>query len=302
VNAKRTLRKILFLAMWLAIGSGMLVLFIAAIGKQKKDTCKDYKIEIKGVRSANFFLDEAAIVKLLKGSLKGNIKGQQKSNFDLQEMESVLHKNVWIKEAQLYFDNQAVLHVTVEEREPVARVFTTEGKSFYIDREDKVMPLSDKVFVKVPVFTGFPDKKITKADSTLIHHINQTAQYISANSFWSSQIAQADIVGDCGANCWEFEMVPVVGNHVIRFGNGENIQDKFNRLFAFYQQVLSRSSMDKYKTIDVRYAGQVIGGKSNNPKVDSVLLRKNVEKLLQQANEMVRMDTIQNNLKTTYHE
>jgi cell division protein FtsQ len=250
--------------MWMAIGSGMLMLFIAAIGKQKKDTCKDYKIEIKGVRSANFFLDEAAITKLLKGFLHGNIKGQPKSNFDLQEMESLLQKNVWIKEAQLYFDNQAVLHVMVEEREPVARVFTADGRSFFVDKEERIMPLSDKVFVKVPVFTGFPDKKITsKADSTLLHDISQAAQYISSNSFWSSQVAQVDIVNDCGPNCWQFEITPVVGNHVIRFGNGENIQDKFNRLFTFYQQVLSRASIDKYKTIDVRFEGQIIGGKSD---------------------------------------
>jgi cell division protein FtsQ len=85
-------------------------------------------------------------------------------------------------------------------------------------------------------------------------------------------------------------MTPVVGNHIIRFGDGENVSGKFNRLFTFYQQVLSRTSIDKYKTIDVRFSGQVIGGKSLNPKVDSVQLRKNVERLLEEANEMNKMD------------
>ena len=32
------------------IGGGMLTLLIAAIGKQKRDHCKDYTISIKGVQ------------------------------------------------------------------------------------------------------------------------------------------------------------------------------------------------------------------------------------------------------------
>jgi cell division protein FtsQ len=287
VNAKRTIRKILFVALWLAIGSGMLTLLIAAVSKQKRDSCKDYTITIKGDQSANVFLDKGAITKLLKEGARGSIKGQSKMSFDLQQMETLLENNVWIKDAQLYFDNQAVLHVTIEEREPVARVFTIEGRSFYIDKDEKLMPLSDKVFTRVPVFTDFPDrKKLTKEDSALVHGINITAQYISSHPFWTSQIAQTDIVTECGAGCWEFEMTPVVGNHIIRFGSADDIDGKFNRLLSFYQQVLSRTGLDKYKTVDVRFGGQVVGGKSVNPKIDSVLLRKSVERFMQQASEM----------------
>ena len=81
-------------------------------------------------------------------------------------------------------------------------------------------------------------------------------------------------------------MIPVVGNHIVKLGNGQNITQKFNRLFIFYKEVMSRTGFNKYKTIDVRYAGQVIGGKSENPKVDSVLLRKSVEKMLDQIKIM----------------
>lgn len=311
MNAKGTIKKFLFFAMWVAIISGMCVLFIAAMSRQKRDICKDYTIEIKGERSANFFLDKAGITRLLKTSAHGAIKGQSKADINLQKMEDLLEDNVWIKEAQLYFDNQAVLHVIVEEREPVARVFTGKGRSFYVDKEEHTMPLSDKIFIKPPVFTGFPDKKLTaKVDSILLHEISAVAQYITGNPFWSAQVAQIDIISDCGTGCWQFEMIPVVGNHVIKFGNGDNVADKFDRLFTFYQQVLGRTSIDKYKTIDVRFDGQVVGSKSTNPKVDSVQLRKNVERLLDEANEMnkvditetmpvVTRDTIANRTQTT---
>jgi len=273
--------------MWVVIGGGMLTLLIAAMGKQKKNTCKDFSITIKGGKSDDLFLGKSDIIKLLKAATKGGIKGQQKSSFNLLKMENLLEENVWVKDAQLYFDNKDVLHVTVKERVPIARIFTIGGKSFYIDDEEQTMQLSDRRCAKVPVFTGFPDKKMRKEkDSLLLHEVKITAEFINSDSFWTSQVAQIDMAPSEADGTWEFDMVPVVGNHIVNLGNGENIEKKFNRLFIFYKQVLSRTGFDKYKAIDVRFTGQVVGRKSENPKVDSIRLRKSVENLLQQIKKM----------------
>jgi cell division protein FtsQ len=280
VNTRKAIRKILFVALWVAIGGGMLTLLIAAIGKQKKDHCKDYTISIKGVAN-NFFVDQKDVVKLLKTAAKGDVKGQKKSSLNLQQMEQLLEKNVWIKDAELYFDNQEVLHVSVREREPVARIFTVTGKSYYIDQEEKRMPLSDKLSAKVPVFTGFPEKVLGKRDSALLHDVKNTATFILNDPFWMAQVAQIDITADRN-----FEMVPVVGNHTVILGSGENIEQKFHRLFIFYKDVLSKTGFDKYKAINVQYTGQVVGVKDNGGKNDTAQLRLNVEKLLRQAREM----------------
>ena len=287
MNTKKAIRKILFVAMWVVIGGAMLTLLIAAMGKQKKNTCKDYSISIKGGQGDDLFLGKSDIIKLLKAASKGNIKGQKKASFNLLQMENLLEENVWVKDAQLYFDNKDVLHVAVKEREPIARIFTIGGKSFYIDEEEQAMQLSDKRSARVPVFTGFPDNKIRKdKDSLLLHDVKLTAAFINSNPFWASQVAQIDMAPSEADGSWEFDMVPVIGNHVVNLGNGAGIEQKFNRLFIFYQQVLSRTGFDKYKSIDVRYAGQVVGRKSDNPKVDSVRLRKSVENLLQQIKKM----------------
>jgi cell division protein FtsQ len=266
--------------MWVAIGGGMLTLLIAAIGKQKRDQCKDYRIRIKGVQK-NFFVDQKDVVKLLKAAAKGEVKGQKKSALNLQKMEKLIENNVWIKDAELYFDNQEVLHVSVTEREPVARVFTVAGKSYYIDKEEKRMPLSDKMSARVPVFTGFPEKVLGKRDSILLHNVKDAATFILNDPFWMSQVAQVDITQERN-----FEMVPVVGNHTVILGDGENIERKFHRLFIFYKDVLSKTGFDKYKAINVQYAGQVVGIKNNGTKKDTAQLRLNVEKLLRQARDM----------------
>ena len=273
--------------MWLVIGGGMLVLLIAAMGKQKKNTCTGYSIIIKDGSDEKYFLSEIDIMQLLKTAVKGDIKGQSKSNFNLRQMENLLEENAWIKDAQLYFDNKDVLHVVVAEREPVARIFTARGKSFYIDEDENGIPLSQNLSTDVPVFTGVPDREDRrKKDSLLLREIRNTAKFISSQPFWRAQVAQVHLVRSDVNSDWEFEMVPVIGNHIIKLGNGYKIEEKFNRLFIFYKEVLSRTGFDKYKTVDVRFAGQVIGSKSENPKVDSIQLRKNVEELLQQINKV----------------
>ena len=281
MNAKGTIRKIFFISFWAIIGGGMITLLAAAMRKQKNNRCRDYSIIIKGNQD-KFFADKKDIQGLLTTATDGKIKGQLLSSFNLQQLEQLLENNTWIDEAELYFDNRDVLHVKVTEREPLARIFTTTGNSYYIDKTTKKIPLSDKKSARVPVFTGFPEKKtLTKNDSLLLNDVKATAEFISSNPFWMAQVAQIDITADRN-----FEMIPVVGNHLVRLGSGEKIAEKFNRLMVFYKEVLSKTGFDKYKVIDVQYAGQVVGVKgTGNSKVDSVQLRLNVEKLLKQAKQ-----------------
>jgi len=275
LKARTTIRKIIFVAVWLCIGGGMLTLLLAAISKKNRGQCRDYAITIKGVQN-NFFIDKKDVEQLLMKAVKGDIKGQQVSSFKLHELEKMLEDNTWIDEAELYFDNQDILHVTVMEKEPVARLFTTAGSSFYIDSAGLKMPLSDKLSARVPVFTGFPDKKkLTAADSVLLKEVKGLANFIIQQPFWMAKLAQIDKTADRN-----FKMVPVVGNHLVKLGNGENLPQKFNRLMIFYKQVLSKTGFDKYKVIDVQYKGQVVASRyAGDAKIDSVQLRKNVEKL-----------------------
>lgn len=276
------------MGVWLCIGGGMLTLLLAAISSKKKGICGDYIIRLNGPGS-HFFISEQEVADLLKQSCRCNLKGQPVESFNLHEMEEMLKKNTWISGAELFFDNRNILHVNVTEKEPVARIFTTDGQSFYIDNSGNKMPLSEKLSAKVPVFTGFPGrKKMTAADSMLLDGLRYTALYIRSDSFWMAQVAQVDISPD-----GNLEMIPVVGNHLVKLGPAENIPAKFRRLMIFYQQVLSKTGMEKYKVINVQYRGQVVVSRyAGDPKVDSLQLRKNVEKLLKQSFEAASDTTV----------
>jgi len=293
MNAKGAVKKVLFVSMWLIIATGMVILLAAAVRKQKNNHCKDYSITIKGTQN-NFFINEKDVQQLIMGGTNGTIKGQPLSSFNLHQLEQLLEDNTWINDAELYFDNRDVLHITVKEREPIARIFTTIGSSFYIDSMGKQMPLSERMSARVPVFTGFPSKNIaSKNDKKLLDEVRLTAKFIFNDPFWMAQVAQIDITPVPSTSSeWNFEMTPVVGNHTVKLGDGENIDEKFHRLMVFYKQILSKAGFDKYKVIDVQYAGQVVASKqTGNAKVDIKQLQKNVEKLLQEATEY-NTDTI----------
>jgi cell division protein FtsQ len=103
-----------------------------------------------------------------------------------------------------------------------------------------------------------------------------------------SQVAQVHITPERN-----FEISPVVGNHLVKLGDGKNMEKKFIRLMAFYRQVMAKTGFDAYSTVDVQYNGQVVAtkkGKGNN-KVDTVLLKKNIEKLVKEVQQM-SSDTI----------
>lgn len=281
MNAKGIIKKFLFITMWIAIGGGMLVLLIAAMGQQRREHCRDYEIVIRGGGPA-LFLNEKDIEAMLTAAAVGKVRGQKKSTLNLLQIEAQLEKNKWIRDAELYFDSQDILHVSIREREPLARVFTGSGKSFYIDEEETRIPLSARVSARVPVFTGFPEKILSRRDSLLVSQVRSIAAFVQRSKFWMAQVAQIDITPDRN-----FEMVPVVGNHLVQLGDGENFVAKFHRLFVFYSNVLSQVGFEKYRMVNVQYAGQVIGVRNEGEaRVDTAQLRLNVEKLLREAREL----------------
>jgi len=286
---KINIRRILSLTLWCSLGAGVLVLLVAAIGYRNSKTCKGYKIEISGP-SGTLFIDQRQILDLLATAGAGKLQNKPTASFDLRRMESVLEKNVWIKDAELFFDNNGTLRVNVTEREPVARIFTVDGNSFYIDSSGAQLPLSDKLTTRLPVFTDYPASKIRThgQDSLLTMQIRQLSAFIRSDSFWMAQIAQLDITPDK-----RFELVPTIGNHLIGFGDGSDYQAKFHRLFVFYQQVLSRTGFDKYSRIDIAYAGQVIGihKGSEGSRQDSLQGMRNIREMIRAAQHL-QTDTL----------
>jgi cell division protein FtsQ len=231
------------------------VLLVAAIQVKDRKACSDIKIDIDAT-GENVFVDTSEVAAVLR---KNNAAiGVAVENIPLALVEKELEKSAWIKDAQLFFDNNQLLTVKITERMPVARVFMQNGKSFYIDSSAKMLPLSDRHTARIPVFTSFPVIKDTmkSTDSAVLQDVKSIAQYVQQDTFWAAQVAQVDITPQ-----HTYEVIPVLGDQVINLGNATDLDTKFRKLYAFYKQVWSKTGFEKYSRVDVQYDGQVVAVK-----------------------------------------
>src|SRR4051794_38122096 len=169
-------KRILGITLWSLTGVATCALLIAAMQKKEEKKCADIKIEIIGVHN-HVFVNKKDIMEII--SENGGTKENEISTIELEKIEEQIGKNAWVRKAELFFDNRQVLHANIEEREPVARVFTIQGRSYYMDSSCRQLPLCDKLSVRVPMFTSFPsDKKIlSRPDSLVLMDIKKIAQY-----------------------------------------------------------------------------------------------------------------------------
>ncbi len=307
----------LSVTVWSLVGAGVLVLLVAAMRYRNSNSCKGYRIEISGslasldgssagfagtadglsgssprsaASSPRFFVDKQEIAGLLAASGAGKETGRPIQSFDLRRLESALEKNSWIRKARLFFDNNGILRVDVVEREPATRIFSVDGTSFYLDSGGVQLPLIAELPARLPVFTGYPAARINRRgpDSALTAGIRKLSEFIRNDPFWMAQVAQVNITPQR-----TFELEPEIGNHRVVFGDGNDIEQKFHRLFLFYKEVLSRTGFDKYERIDISYAGQVVALKkgSSQSRYDSLQGINNIRQLIRSAQQL-QPDTI----------
>ncbi len=267
------------LTAWLLVISGITTLLIAANRKQKEHLCKQVLIGIRGT-GEKFYIEKDDVLNLVERTANGSILQRSITTIDLARLEKALETNSWIKDAELYFDSKDDLHVFIEEREPVARIFTVDGSSFYIDSSGHKMPLLNNLSARVPVVTGFIDaRKLSAKDSVLFKEMKEVALFIYSNKFWNEQIGQIDITPER-----KFELVPVIGDHIIKLGSGVKVEEKLNRLFVFYKQVMSKTGFNKYAALNIEFDGQVVAvQKGTTSVVDSIQLQRNIEELMNRA-------------------
>ncbi len=240
--------------LWVLVGSASIVLLVSAVHNKEMKVCKGVEINISGV-SNNFFIDKSDIYNIIKNFGGDSTQKKSLASIDLGRIEKALEKDLWVKNAELYFDNNNFLKVSVEEREPVARLFTVTGNTFYIDSSCMMLPLSDKFSARLPVFTGFTSdaRILAKGDSTLLCSIKNMSLKILSDTFLMALIDQVDINTNKS-----FELIPKLGKQRIIFGDATDVNSKFDKLKLFYKDVITQSGWNRYSTINLQYQNQVV--------------------------------------------
>ena len=251
---------------WALMGIGTLLLLMAAVNTGAARKCSGVEVAFATGTKGEYVLTDDVLRWMGVGSA-GSLEGSPLKDMDLRAMERRIEREPWVRDAELYVDRNRVLHVHITERRPVARIFTEEGRSFYIDSSTGTIPLNPSHTPRTIVFTGLPlnGKSWSRSDSLLVAGVRDIALALASDSLLSSQVEQVDLDPQK-----EFVMTPKMGEHAIVFGDASDIDVKFRKLKVFYQQVLSAVGWSAYSEIDLRFSGQVVAlpsAGSENPTV-----------------------------------
>ncbi len=239
--------------LWSIAAIALIVLFVFAWQAKSVKKCTGIQIELTGNSTGFLFMDEKEILRLINE--QGVSVGTPVGNINLIKIEKSLAETKWVAHTEIYLNNQQELQVKIEQRVPIARVFTASGASFFIDNTAQKLPLRQLSVMRLPVFTGFPSdqEKLSNPDSLLLKDILHFALIIQQDSFYNAQIAQVNI-----ASNGDFEMIPTLGDHVVLLGSAENLEDKLNRLYTFYKKVWIPSGINAFQVLDVRFDHQIV--------------------------------------------
>ena len=266
---------ILVRVLWSIAGAALIILFVVAWKAKEEKKCSSIQIELVGENTAALFMDEKEILQIIHE--QGVKEGVPIGVVNLNTLEKYLQTIRWVKHVELFLDNAQSLQVKIEQRIPIARIFTASGNSFYIDKEGLQLPLKQLTVLRLPVFTNFPSdqQKLSKPDSLLLNDILHFTKAVQNDTFFMAQTAQVNIAVN-----GDFELVPTVGDHLVLIGSAENIEDKLNRLYTFYKKVWVQSGLNAYQVIDCRFDNQIVA------------LKKGMQPIQFSANDLPIKDTV----------
>ena len=246
-------QKIVINILWSIAAAALIVLFVVSWKAKSEKQLTYIQVELVGESAQALFMDEIAIRSILNE--QGVKAGMPIEKINLTQLEKFIEKTEWVKNAEFFINNKLVLEVKIEQRIPIARVFTASGTSFYIDIEGSRLPLKQLTVLNLPVFTGFPtdQPKLSRPDSVLLKDVLFFAKTIQNDSFFMAQVAQVNIEPN-----GTFQMVPTLGDHLVLLGTVDQLEDKLNRLFTFYKKVWLVSGVNAYQYIDCRFNHQVV--------------------------------------------
>jgi len=262
----KKLKQLLFIVLWSGLAIGLMVSM--GFVNQKQDTILYKNLEVNVNQDGDLcFLDKKDIVQLLydRGD---SIVGSQKIKVSIPEIERVLNSHEDIANAEVSATIDGCMKIKIKQRKPIIRIFNTVGESYYIDNEGKLMPLSEKYTANVLVANGkiyesyalhykYPVnefKKETINAQNMLGKLYAMATYIYANKFWRAQVQQLYVNKE-----QEIELVPMVGDQKIIFGDTMNLDEKFKKLYIFYQQGLNTTGWwNKYSTINLKFKNQIV--------------------------------------------
>ena len=198
------------------------------------------KINVKIIPNYSFFISADSI----QNSINKYIL-TSKDSISLTRIEQEIDKNTYVEKSQVYMKIGQELNVDIKQKEPIARVITSDS-IFYLDKNSNFMSLSKLKSSNVPLIFGFSEYSDLK-------YLTEISLMIKKDKFLNKNISQIFIKDD-----QKIDLKMRGNNTIIEFGNNNRLKNKIQNLKAFYNRAISKNEIDKYKKINLRFENQVV--------------------------------------------
>ena len=246
------MKKILKIASWIGIAAWFVVVLGFVSSESNQVLCNRMDVILSDTILHRFVTRTDVRSMLEKDDYQ--IQGYPIDEINTRQLEAILEKNAYIKNAELSTDISGRLEVNVEQRVPLVRIMPYGKRGYYLDTEGEMLPISDQYTPLILLASGnipFPEEN-SKANKQL-EELFTFCTYLSEHPLWKEQIVQI-YVNKSG----EYELIPRVGAHHILMGGMEKWEIKLRNLELLYKQGLSRYGWNSYGTINLKYTNQVI--------------------------------------------
>jgi len=253
--------------MWIAVITLLVVLFISVKSYDAEMECKSIELNID-TNQQYCFLTEEELRKEIDATGEV-IEGQKVKDLELDMIEMMLEDNIYIRNADVFITVDGIVKINVQQRRPLVRISNAYDERYFLDDFGRIMPLNPEHAARTIIANGYitetiNDIKLIDADmenyndslkqNNIHYKIFKLVQYIEGDAFLNAQITQI-YINEKG----EFELIPLVGDHVIILDNPlDNMELKFENLKLFYKQGLNKVGWDRYKYINISIENQVV--------------------------------------------
>lgn len=243
-----------------------IVLMLSFVGKKHEETvCVEFELSIQN--ESDDALTSAPELRELIIKTTDSLVGKRLGEIDHYHIHRVLKSNPYIRSSRVQTSLDGKLMVGVTLREPIVRIIGMEGGSCYIDQDGWIMPVNPGFPARVLIANGYISDDVNKLKDKAIHidslqesaeirNIYRLAGQIGGHPFLQRLVSQVWLTEG-----GELELIPLVGEYTILFGDFSDMEEKFSKLIAYYQEGAGKAGWIDYKSIDLRYKNQVICSK-----------------------------------------
>ena len=234
--------------------------YFLGAANRKPIRCKGLAITVTD-SAMNKFITPREIRHYLDEELEGGYIGVQLDSINLSRVEEILDSKSAILKSEAFTTKDSILNVVVTQKKPIVR-FQKGTKGFYAVEDCSLFPLQSTYTSHVMVVDGYIPLKIehgylgkpdTEEGCRWLKGIVGLVKYINASRTWQSKIVQITVQED-----GNLVLIPREGRERFLFGQACDMEKKFEKMELYYKGIREEKGEDAYRTVDLRFEGQII--------------------------------------------